>query len=148
MTCAESFQIYVPFPASNYMFKVSNRNIRKRYKNAKQLWYSDAFRWYGKRPDVFLVSLLLTLNIFHTLFYCFYCYFWAGKCRLGYISIFFCYSAVTTTKQRIALEWCGDLTRKDTIVYFLEPWVLMLKLDLAVHSLLLFISTWTKGLLP
>ena len=32
---------------------------------------------------VVLVSLLLTLNIFHTLFQCFYCYLWAGKCRLG-----------------------------------------------------------------
>ena len=25
-----------------------------------------------------------TLNIFHTLFYCFYCKLWAGKCRLGW----------------------------------------------------------------
>ena len=32
-----------------------------------------------------MVSLLLTLNIFHTLSYCFYCWLWAGKCRLGYI---------------------------------------------------------------
>ena len=30
-----------------------------------------------------LVSLLLTLNIFHTLLYCFYCLLWTGKCRLG-----------------------------------------------------------------
>ena len=25
----------------------------------------------------------LTFNIFHSLFQCFYCYIWAGKCRLG-----------------------------------------------------------------
>ena len=39
--------------------------------------------------------LLLTLNIFYSLFYCFYCQIWAGKCRLGlffmliYIIVFF-----------------------------------------------------------
>ena len=32
---------------------------------------------------VVLVSLLVTLNIFHTLFCCFYCWFWTSKCRLG-----------------------------------------------------------------
>ena len=30
-----------------------------------------------------LVSLMLTLNILNTLFYCFYCWLWTGKCRLG-----------------------------------------------------------------
>ena len=29
-----------------------------------------------------LMSLLLTLNTFHTLFYCFYCEFWTSNCRL------------------------------------------------------------------
>ena len=31
---------------------------------------------------IVLVSLLLTLNIFHILFYCFYCKLWAGKSGL------------------------------------------------------------------
>ena len=30
-----------------------------------------------------VLSLLLTLNIFHILLWCCYCYLWAGKCRLG-----------------------------------------------------------------
>ena len=36
--------------------------------------------------NVVLVSLLLTLNIFHSLFRCFYCWFWTSKCRLGKVS--------------------------------------------------------------
>ena len=31
------------------------------------------------------MSLLLTLNVFHTFFYCFYCWFWISKCLLGYM---------------------------------------------------------------
>ena len=30
-----------------------------------------------------LVSLLLILNIFHTVLQCFYCWYWTGKCPLG-----------------------------------------------------------------
>ena len=33
--------------------------------------------------DVVLVFLLLTLNIFHTFFYCIYCWFWTSKCLMG-----------------------------------------------------------------
>ena len=33
---------------------------------------------------VVLVSLLLTLNRFHTLFWFFYCLLWTSKCRLGF----------------------------------------------------------------
>ena len=40
---------------------------------------------------VVLVSLLLTLNIFHFLFWCFYCKLWEGKWRLGYYNLeWFC----------------------------------------------------------
>ena len=46
------------YSAGNYMFKVSNRNIRTRCEICSR---SDAI-------GVILVSLLLTLNIFHTLF--------------------------------------------------------------------------------
>ena len=37
--------------------------------------------------DVVLLSLLLTLNQFHTLFWYFRCWFWTIKCRLSYVSI-------------------------------------------------------------
>ena len=36
------------------------------------------------KTGVVLVSLLLTLNIFHTLFQCLYSLLWTTKCRLGY----------------------------------------------------------------
>ena len=48
-------------PAGVYLFKVNNGYIN----------------------DVFLVPLLLTLNIFHTLFQCFHCWVLTSKCRLG-----------------------------------------------------------------
>ena len=32
--------------------------------------------------DVVLFSLLLTLNIFHTFYYCFYCWLWVNNCLL------------------------------------------------------------------
>ena len=35
--------------------------------------------WHWRR----LVSLVLTLNRFHTLFWSFHCSFWTSKCRLG-----------------------------------------------------------------
>ena len=48
------------------------------------LKYVQSWQWrYQNDAGVALVSLLLTLNIFHTLFWCFSCQLWAGKCRLG-----------------------------------------------------------------
>ena len=35
--------------------------------------------------DIVLVSLLLTLNILHILFQCFWCWLWTCNCRLGII---------------------------------------------------------------
>ena len=49
----KSYFISSYFLAGNYMFKVNNRNTRKRCDDAS---------------GAVLVSLLLTLNIFHTLF--------------------------------------------------------------------------------
>ena len=51
------------YPADNYMFKVSNRKTRTKCEICSKLTI--------KIPDanaVVLVSLLLTMNIFHTLF--------------------------------------------------------------------------------
>ena len=39
--------------------------------------------WY-RRPNIILVSLLSTLIEFHIFFYCFYSWIWAGKCPLWY----------------------------------------------------------------
>ena len=54
-------------PAGIYLLKFNYRNTRTTYKQGEicsKLTTTD---------DAVLVSLLLTLNIFHNLFYCFYC---------------------------------------------------------------------------
>ena len=51
-------------PAGIYLFKVYNRNIRTIY----EIW-----QWRQFVGKVVLVSLLLTLNRFPTLFWCFHC---------------------------------------------------------------------------
>ena len=64
-----------------YLFKVNNGNIRKRHD-----------------IDVFLVFLSLTLNIFHTFFWCFFCWLWTSKCSLEsmiWIKIMNIFSSVT-----------------------------------------------------
>ena len=69
------------FPAGICLLKVNNRNPRTRCKICSKLTIKTTERHHG----VVLVSLLLTLNIIHTLLeQGFYCYLWASKCWLGY----------------------------------------------------------------
>ena len=56
--------------ANIYLLKVNNRNSRKRREICSKLTIKTPER----RHDVVLVFLLLTLNIFHTFFYCSYCW--------------------------------------------------------------------------
>ena len=56
--------------AGNYMLKVNYKNNRASCEICSYV------------VGVAL-SLFLTLNTFHTLFWCFYCELWEGKCRLG-----------------------------------------------------------------
>ena len=55
-------------PAGNYTFKVNNRDSRKRCISSKSTW-----RHQNDANSVVLVSLLSTLDIFHTLSQHFYC---------------------------------------------------------------------------
>ena len=66
----------VHFPAGIYLFKVNNRNSRTMCKICSKLTIKTPERGQWR----FLVSLLSTLNRFHTLFWCFY---WTSKCPLG-----------------------------------------------------------------
>ena len=50
------------YPAGNYKFKVNNRNTRTRCEMCSKLTIKKPERANG----IVLVSLLLTLNIFHT----------------------------------------------------------------------------------
>ena len=52
--------IFRSYPFGNYMFQVTNRNTRTRCEICSKVTI--------KTPDVVLVSYLLTLNIFHSLF--------------------------------------------------------------------------------
>ena len=58
------------FSAGIYLLKVNNKNTKKRCEICSNLTIKTPER---RQCDVALVSLLLTLNIFHILFYCFYC---------------------------------------------------------------------------
>ena len=56
------------YPANIYLFKVNNRNSGKRWKYV---------------TNVVLVFLLLILNVFYTIFRCFYCWLWTKKILAG-----------------------------------------------------------------
>ena len=55
-------------PAGNYIFKVSNRNTRTRCDIYSKLTIKTPERHQNDTIGVALVSLVLTLNIFHILF--------------------------------------------------------------------------------
>ena len=40
----------------------------------------DIAYWFS---EVVLVSFIVTLNRFHTFFFCLHCWLWTSKCRLG-----------------------------------------------------------------
>ena len=61
------------------MFKVNNKDTRIRKVNDK-VKIKDTL-------DVFLASLLLTLNTFHFLLQCLYCWLWSVNCRLGFLFV-------------------------------------------------------------
>ena len=64
--------------AGIYLLKVNKRNTRTRCEICSELTVVTPKRCQCRR----LVSLSLTLNIFHTLFYCLHCWLWAGKRQL------------------------------------------------------------------
>ena len=85
-----------PFPANIYLFKINNRNTTKRCK----IYLKLIIKTTNNVNDVVLVSLLLTLNIFQTFFYCCYCWLWTGKCLLGYFKVYFYATrSITDTMQ-------------------------------------------------
>ena len=71
--------MFLYYPVIIYLFKVTNRNTGKRCEICSRL----TIKTLQRVIDVVLVFLLLTLNIFPALFYCFYLWLWASKCELG-----------------------------------------------------------------
>ena len=47
------------------------------------LGQSQQRKYQNDVNNVILMSLLLTLNKFHKLFWCFHCWLWSSKCQLG-----------------------------------------------------------------
>ena len=68
-------------PVGISLFKFNNRNTRTMCEICSKFIIKTTERCH----DVFLLCLLLNLNRFHTLFWCFY-WLWTSKCRLGLIS--------------------------------------------------------------
>ena len=88
-------QNYISMSANIYLFKVDNINTRKRCEICSKLRIKTPERCHWHRSGVFILNfehishffldvillfLLLTLNIFHIFFCCFYCWLWTSKC--------------------------------------------------------------------
>ena len=65
-------------PAGIYLFKMNNGNIRTMCEICSDFTKMTPERRQWRRSGV----LLLTLNRFHILFWCFYCWLWTSKYRL------------------------------------------------------------------
>ena len=80
---ADDITLYLYIPASIYLLKVNKRNTRTRCD--VQYWQQ---RHQNDAIGIILVSLLWTLNIFHTLSWCFYVNFEhvTAKWRKSYLS--------------------------------------------------------------
>ena len=69
------------FSPISVLTKKMSRRKKSLYKIISKSIHVDTANIYlFKVSDVVLVFLLLTLNIFHTFFYCFYCWLWLSKC--------------------------------------------------------------------
>ena len=66
-------------PIDIYLFKFNNGNTRTMCEICSKLTIQTS----NTSIDIVLESLLLTLNKFHTLFWCFHCWLWISKCWLG-----------------------------------------------------------------
>ena len=102
------------FPADIYLFKVNNRKNRKMCEICSKLIIKTPEQHDGN--DVILMSLLLTLNRFHTLFWCFHSWLWTNQCQLG------CYNKRSGTYCQIRSNETGKLTRKNLVVIFFTHW--------------------------
>ena len=97
LTRASGFSHYADIlPAGNYMFKVNNRNTRRRSEIFSKLTIKTPERRHRHQNDVIT---------------CFYCWLWAGECRLG--SIFF--EQFLTIQSTTATEGFG---KKDVFPNF------------------------------
>lgn len=74
--CAEDLHEVLSQPALTCS-KVKNRNTRTKCEIFSELTINHG-------NDVVLASLFLTFDKFHTFSWCFHCWIWVIKCRLGF----------------------------------------------------------------
>ena len=72
----------------HYLLKVNNQNSTKNSKT----WLKLIPRLQNHVNDIVLWSFFLTSNIFHTLFYYCYCWYWACHASWDYIEVLFFFS--------------------------------------------------------
>ena len=77
-------------PTDIYLFKFNNGNTRKRCEICSKLTIKTPKRRQRRRSGV----LLLTAIMFHTFFWCFYCWLWTSKYLLRMVRFMFCYSKI------------------------------------------------------
>ena len=126
--------------ASNYLFKVNNRNTKTSCEICSKITKKTPERRQWLR--VVLVFSLLNLNIVHTLFQCFYCWLWADNCVLGsngsessHFEVFFKMVFVESGQNLWKMPWRSSFFSK---VKGWRPGTL-----LKMHSLLsIFHSFW------
>ena len=70
-------------PVNICLFKVNDKNSRKRSEICSKLTIKTPERCQNDVSGVVLIFLLLTLNMFHTSFQCFFCWLRTSKCFLG-----------------------------------------------------------------
>ena len=115
-------------------------------------------------PGVVLVSLLLTLNIFHILFQSFYCWLWTFSCLLGIKHVFilqFCENissllvffkikytrilGISYYTMKEAKQYLRDINKKwwESVFPLLQYClIVMLMWSAAVHALLSSTENW------
>ena len=101
--------IHGRYPKDIHLFKVDNGNSRALCEICSKL----KKRHLNDVNDVVLVSLLLTLNRllhFTPLFWCFHCWLWRSKCRLGIIL------------KPLLLLWTGTFPAPKHFQYLYGTW--------------------------
>ena len=74
--------------ATTDLLKINNGNTRLITQICSKLRIKSPERRHWHHPGVFIVNFEIdyALNLFHTFFWCFHCWLWTSKCRLGYES--------------------------------------------------------------
>ena len=120
-------------PASIYLIKVNNRKTRIMCEICLKLTIS---KHQNEVNGVVLLSLVLILNKFHVLFWCFHCWIGKGKCQLGsqkkkFLLFYFCILYELLVPTNLLISFCGlALAKNGCNTYISKTWQLSQTLPL------------------